>query len=185
MACGSTLSLKRSLEFDPVHESCERSVKRRCMPMTLSAAVPPTKQHQVTQSPFTPVSSKVTSEQIAAHISAHMKLMQRRKLLMSESRVSESSEFQHPCSSNHFDDVASSSSSYSAANNCCKDQPLLTLKQAGLVCERMIREKEEKLKEEYEKVLSTKLVEQYEAFLKFNHDELYRHFGETASSYVS
>lgn len=38
-----------------------------------------------------------------------------------------------------------------------KDQPLFTLKQVTLVCQRLMKEREEHLKETYDKVLSTKL----------------------------
>jgi len=66
-----------------------------------------------------------------------------------------------------------------------KDVPLFTIKQVGLVCERMMKEREEKLQEEYDQILTAKLSEQYEAFLKFNQDQLHRQFGESAASYVS
>ena len=39
-----------------------------------------------------------------------------------------------------------------------KDQPIFTLKQVTLVCQRMIKEKEEQIREEYDKILSTKLA---------------------------
>ena len=60
MACAT---LKRSLEFDPLHHSpSQRSPKRRrCMPMTLSPTAPPTKQHQTNSSPFSEVTPKLTS----------------------------------------------------------------------------------------------------------------------------
>jgi len=54
-----------------------------------------------------------------------------------------------------------------------------------MLCERLLKEREEQIKEEYDKTLTCKLAEQYEAFLKFNHDQLHRRFGETAASYVS
>lgn len=39
-----------------------------------------------------------------------------------------------------------------------KDQPLFTLKQVVMVCQRKLKEREEHLKEEFERVLSTKLA---------------------------
>ena len=60
MACGATM--KRSLEFDPVHSPGQTTPKRRrCMPMTLSPSTPPTKQHQLHPSPFGEVSPKLSS----------------------------------------------------------------------------------------------------------------------------
>lgn len=60
MACGATL--KRSLEFDPLHSPSQTTPKRRrCMPMTLSPSTPPTKQHQIQPSPFGEVGPKLSS----------------------------------------------------------------------------------------------------------------------------
>merc|ERR1711976_445614 len=82
MACGATLSLKRSLEFDPLHSPSTRSPKRRrCMPMTLSPATPPTKAHHTNPSPFSEVTPKLTSEQIAHHLSTELRRMNRRRHL--------------------------------------------------------------------------------------------------------
>jgi len=198
MACGATLSLKRSLEFDPLHSPSSRSPKRRrCMPMTLSPSAPPTKQHQSNPSPFLEVTPKITSDQIAAQISAEIKRMHRRKQLnypMSPSGSpphSGGSTPPHPsqmCSTDML--PGGSPCSYAAMFNPMspgrRETPLFTLKQVGLVCERMLREREEAIRQEYDKVLTSKLAEQYEAFLKFNHDQLSRRYGgECAASYVS
>lgn len=60
MACGATL--KRSLDFDPLHSPGQTTPKRRrCMPMTLSPSTPPTKQHQIQPSPFGEVGPKLSS----------------------------------------------------------------------------------------------------------------------------
>ena len=62
MACGATLSLKRSLEFDPVHSPGQHSPKRRrCIPMTMSPSTPPTKSHQVNPSPFNDAATKLNN----------------------------------------------------------------------------------------------------------------------------
>lgn len=66
-----------------------------------------------------------------------------------------------------------------------RDVPVLTLKEVGLVCERMLREKEEQIREEYDRALACRLSEQYDAFLKFNQDQLHLRIGEEAASYVS
>lgn len=42
--------------------------------------------------------------------------------------------------------------------SACRDVPMFTQHQIGLVCERMIREREGQLKDEYEQVLSSKLA---------------------------
>lgn len=67
MACGATL--KRSLEFDPLHSPSQTTPKRRrCMPMTLSPSTPPTKQHQLQPSPFGEVGPKLSSGRCSERI---------------------------------------------------------------------------------------------------------------------
>ncbi|XP_019628194.1 PREDICTED: akirin-2-like [Branchiostoma belcheri] len=66
-----------------------------------------------------------------------------------------------------------------------KDKPLFSMRQVSMICERMIKERDTQVREEYDKVLSCKLAEQYDAFIRFNQDYLQRRFGETAASYVS
>ncbi|KAB0351059.1 hypothetical protein FD754_015916 [Muntiacus muntjak] len=39
-----------------------------------------------------------------------------------------------------------------------KEQPLFTLRQVGMICERLLKEREEKVREEYEEILNTKLA---------------------------
>ncbi|CAL8087540.1 unnamed protein product [Calicophoron daubneyi] len=63
--------------------------------------------------------------------------------------------------------------------------PIFTLPQVTTLCDRLIKEREDELREEYDNILSCKLAEQYEAFLKFNHDQLYSRFQNTPMSYVS
>ncbi|KAK2189541.1 hypothetical protein NP493_103g06046 [Ridgeia piscesae] len=196
MACGATLSLKRSLEFDLLHSPSQRTPKRRrCMPMTISPTVPPTKQHQLNPSPFSEVSPKYTSEQIAAQIGAELKRMQRRRQLQlphaSSSGSPSSSGSSSPVlgqqdgNSQLAQSSMSSLSFFGGLSPSKRDTPLFTFKQVSLVCDRMLKEREQQIREQYDKVLTCKLSEQYEAFLKFNHDQLHRRFGETAASYVS
>uniref|UniRef100_A0A5K3FRZ9 Akirin n=1 Tax=Mesocestoides corti TaxID=53468 RepID=A0A5K3FRZ9_MESCO len=63
--------------------------------------------------------------------------------------------------------------------------PLFTLCQVTALCDRLIREREDQLREEYDNILSCKLAEQYEALLKFNQDQLSHRFKDTPMSYVS
>lgn len=66
-----------------------------------------------------------------------------------------------------------------------KEQPLFTLRQVGIICERLLKEREDKVREEYEETMTSKLAEQYDTFVKFTHDQLMRRFGEQPASYVS
>ena len=49
-------------------------------------------------------------------------------------------------------------SSSSGSTSSLKEQPLFTLKQVTIVCQRMLKEREEQIREEYDKVLTTKLA---------------------------
>ncbi|XP_051263793.1 akirin-1 isoform X1 [Dicentrarchus labrax] len=66
-----------------------------------------------------------------------------------------------------------------------KDQPSFTLKQVSFLCERLLKDHEEKIREEYEQILNTKLAEQYESFVKFTQDQIMRRYGARPASYVS
>lgn len=45
-----------------------------------------------------------------------------------------------------------------------------------MICERMLRERETVLREEYDQVLNTKLAEQYDAFVKFTYDQIQKRY---------
>lgn len=46
----------------------------------------------------------------------------------------------------------------------------------SLICERMLKERETEIREEYDRVLTLKLAEQYDAFVKFTQDQLQKRF---------
>lgn len=50
-----------------------------------------------------------------------------------------------------------------------------------MICERMLKEREEKLREQYDAVLNNKLAEQYDAFVKFTYDQIQRRYEATPS----
>jgi hypothetical protein len=67
-----------------------------------------------------------------------------------------------------------------------RDKPLFTFRQVGLICERLLREREDQLRETYEQALSTKLSEQYDTFVKFTYDQIQKRFeANAAPSYLS
>lgn len=77
----------------------------------------------------------------------------------------------------------SNSYSYSPSG---KEKPLFTFKQVGLICERMLKEQETQIREEYDQILNTKLSEQYDAFVKFTYDQIQKRFESAAApSYLS
>lgn len=180
MACAT---LKRSLDFDPVHNHGRPSKRQRCIPMCISpSSSPPTTTNDCSPSPFANVCPKMTPEMMAAGIREEIRRLHRRKQLHfnpnSEAHGGESSS-DSPGSpnSNTFATTYSQSS---------RDKPLFTFRQVGMICERMLNERETQLREEYDRILNIKLSEQYDAFVKFSNDQLHRRFEvSTAPSYLS
>ncbi|XP_018790267.1 PREDICTED: akirin [Bactrocera latifrons] len=64
------------------------------------------------------------------------------------------------------------------------EKALFTFKQVQLICERMLKEREDEIRENYNAVLTTKLAEQYDAFVKFTYDQIQRRY-EATPSYLS
>lgn len=112
------------------------------------------------------------TEEIAARIGSELKRMQRRKQLFLPtgyhspplSTCSALGRQSPPLTLDTLTCVNSSndfpSTSQSASGSCSpkqKDVPLFTFKQVAMICERMVREHEEKIREDYDKVLNSKL----------------------------
>ncbi|XP_073445694.1 akirin-2 isoform X1 [Dendrobates tinctorius] len=129
------------------------------------------------------IRSRMSQEQILYNIKQEYKRMQKRRHLESSLQQTE------PCSSegppHHFLSGGQHLPGTSTASPLRKEQPLFTLRQVGMICERLLKEREDKVREEYEEILTTKLAEQYDAFVKFTHDQIMRRYGEQPASYVS
>ncbi|XP_053314585.1 akirin-2 [Spea bombifrons] len=182
MACGATL--KRNIDFDSLHSPGASAKRRRCAPMSPSSSSPQ-KYLRLQPSPFGEVSSRITAEQILQNIKQEYKRMQKRRLLENSLQSPEpccSAELQYSPFVSAGPSVPGTSASSPLLR---KEQPLFTLRQVGLICERLLKEREEKVREEYEEILSAKLTEQYDAFVKFTHDQILRRYGEQPASYVS
>lgn len=78
--------------------------------------------------------------------------------------------------------TAPSSPGYSGMK---KDQPSFPLWQVRIICEHLLKDYEEKIREEYEQILNTKLAEQYEPLVKCTHDQIMWRYGTRTTSYVS
>nr|QEY10751.1 akirin [Dermanyssus gallinae] len=79
-------------------------------------------------------------------------------------------------------------SSTAIGSNSSSSSPLFTFKQVNLICERMLREREDELRQHYDRVLNDKLAEQYDAFVRFTQDQIHRRFADDragAPSYCS
>ncbi|VDK23064.1 unnamed protein product [Taenia asiatica] len=75
-----------------------------------------------------------------------------------------------------------SSSAPKSARTSQDTVPLFTMCQVTALCDRLIREREEQLREEYDNILCCKLAEQYTALLKFNQDQLSYRFKDAPMS---
>ena len=65
------------------------------------------------------------------------------------------------------------------------DLPIFSMNQVNQICERMLNERELAIREQYDKILSQKMNEQYDTFVKFTHDQIQRRFVNAQCSYVS
>lgn len=144
----------------------------------------PQKYLRLEPSPFGEVSSRLTTEQILHNIKQEYKRLQKRRHL--DSGFQQQSDGCCPVELQNIQSGAALPGMSSGASSPTrKEQPLFSLRQVGMICERLLKEREEKIREEYDEILTTKLAEQYDAFVKFTHDQLMRRFGEQPASYVS
>lgn len=149
----------------------------------MSPVSSPQKYLRMEPSPFGEVSSRLTPEQILHNIKQEYKRLQKRRHLDSAFQQAEG------CCPLDLQNISGGSAlpgtSSGASSPVRKEQPLFSIRQVGMICERLLKEREDKIREEYDEILTTKLAEQYDAFVKFTHDQLMRRFGEQPASYVS
>ncbi|CAF2401057.1 unnamed protein product [Rotaria sp. Silwood2] len=176
----SCMTLKRSFEhdrdspnnnnnsFESRTSSSSTKRRRRCFPMTVVSS-PTTMASETTESTtvFPDVQPIVTTDDLLNRIKEEVRRLQRRHQL----KVSTSSDL------NDDDNLNECRSS--------TNQHLLTLKQVNIICARLLKEREDKIREEYDRILSYKVNEQYEGFVRFTQDQLARRFSELQFSYVS
>ncbi|XP_051921962.1 akirin-1 [Hippocampus zosterae] len=188
MACGATL--KRSIEFEALL-SPQSPKRRRCNPLPGTPGTPsPQRCNNLRAAVDGPTHSmspqsiagdnRLTPEQIFQNLRQEYSRIQRRRQLegaFSQTDACGPSDVSSPSSSLH------APSSPPGASR--RDQPSFTLKQVSYLCERLLKDHEEKIREEYEQILNTKLSEQYESFVKFTQDQIMRRYGARPASYVS
>lgn len=182
MACGATL--KRTMDFDPLMNPTSPK-RRRCIPVSPSSSSP-RKYLSMEPSPFGESSSRLSAEQILNSIKQEYKRIQKRKHLDGGYQQSECCYSpESPSQSSTMNVPSMPGTSSGGVSPTRKEQPLFTLRQVGMICERLLKEREDKVREEYEETMTSKLAEQYDTFVKFTHDQLMRRFGEQPASYVS
>ncbi|XP_046960132.1 akirin-like [Vanessa cardui] len=169
MACAT---LKRNLDWESSAQL--PSKRRRCALIAASSSTSPgikmsdTKSSVFGETVSAPV--KLTPERMAQEIYDEIKRLHRRRQLRFASGVAAS------CSSSSGSEGDASPPHHSHATQGQKmhHRALFTFKQVRIICERVLREQEAALRAEYDSVLNNKLAEQYEAFVRFNIDQVQR-----------
>lgn len=65
------------------------------------------------------------------------------------------------------------------------EAPVLTVRQTQIICEKLVKDREKKLRDEYDRILLSKLAEQYDTFVRFTHDHLEKRYSESNSHQAS
>jgi len=188
MAC---VTLKRSLDFDPLYSPNRPNKRRRCVPLHCT----PEKKHreEETAKPSSFIESSLTPEQIANNLRDEIKRMKKRRQIIGYPASPPSPGPASPSPEPMMDTELSSASAGSSTDTAVasspsqiKEKPIFTLKQMTLIAERMCKERVDQVRQEYDEILQQKLSEQYESFVKFIDHEIQRRFTESqVPSYLS
>ena len=139
-------SLKRSLEFDPV----EQGVKRKRAEMKMSPPSSPVSSSSTTTFPMNTNPSSPTKQQ--------------QSIFTSSPNKTQSLVFKKPCSL----------TALTSSSTTTDDIPMFTYTQTAQMCARLLREQDRSIREQYEELLSTKLTEQYDTFVRYTHDSVHK-----------
>jgi len=209
MACGVTL--KRSRELDPLL-SPESDMKRRRTQYNKSIQHSPTHHHhqaahhaninsnelEMPSSIETSTVPKNPQDELDAYLLSEISVLRRRRVLPrdgggNESPASASSDsdseqrmdsgaFGQRTESHHHHQSQHAGASSSIVRS---ERPLFTYRQVRMICERLLKEQEMRLREEYDRTLNAKLSEQHETFVRFTYDQIHRRLGDAPMSYLS
>lgn len=204
MACAA---LKRPHNFDLLSanspEISGSPKRRRC------GALMSTASHVASVSPFLEVTPRLCRDDLSRNVHDEWRRIQRRRRITCPSSppnnsanlqslgMSTSSNMQSYSPTHNSNWVSSLSPNFAGSSSPSrvstgsmspprgKEQPTLTVKQVVLLCERLWKEREDKLREEYDQVLHERLTDQYDSFLKFTQDQIMRRYQQSSCSYVS
>jgi len=201
MACG--VALKRSLDIDMLL-SPENSIKRRrtstaghCSPYNPAIYTsPPSSSSTSVQTDSIEDSSKFGAYQsdLQQYIRAEIRSKRRRILptpggrpLAPGSPSSSGSDSDHETQMDSLSHDGDRSKSILTANcvDKTKYQPLFTLHQVQIICERLLKEQTEKLRDEYNQILKARMAEQYDTFVRFTYDQIHNNLQSNTMSYLS
>jgi len=183
MAC---VTLKRSLDFDPLHSPSRPNKRRRCVPLH-NPHCTPEKNSLPTPTPSVFKETPLTPEQIANNLRDEIKRLKKRRQFAgpsspgSPSHNGPPSPVSAPSSPEPMMDMEQPGTSSGKV-----EKPIFTLKQMTMIAERMCEERVEQVRAEYDVILQQKLSEQYDAFVKFIDHQIQKRFTESqAPSYLS
>ncbi|KAI6207764.1 ATP-binding domain-containing protein 4 [Aphelenchoides besseyi] len=148
-------------------------------------------------SPFAVATGRcqLSSNQLEDYLRAEVRYLKRRRLIPRHTTDAEKSEVQSTAYRRGGSSPASHSGSdsegenHSAANSNRKmisdlyERPHFSMNQVKLICERLLKEQETRLRYEYETVLNRKLDEQYEQYVQFAKEQLENRPSSTDFSY--
>jgi len=154
MACAT---LKRSLELDPL--AVRPSKRRRFSPIS-PPGIPPKEEER---SPFAEV-PRLSLDQISVGIKDEMKRINRRKKLYCPVREGSKSPTSAVIPDSPPNEVSPAQLLQNQQAPQGKEKHLFTFRQVGLICERLLREREDSLREVYDQVLNNKLAEQVSSY---------------------
>ncbi|GAB0089850.1 akirin [Sergentomyia squamirostris] len=191
MACAT---LKRSLDWENINQ--RPSKRRRCSPYGAQSSVTSSSSAardaacgcsstaETGASPFakTPSHPALTPEKMAQTVHEEIKRLYRTKQLPVSAAAIERMQDSESSGSEMGSDSPRRPETPPTVKN--PDKALFTFKQVQLICSRMLKEQEDKLREQYDLILTSKLAEQYDVFVKFTYDQIQRRY-ESAPSYLS
>lgn len=135
--------------------------------------------------PESPFAGKMSTDKMAQNIRDEIKRLSRRKQLTYASSAERMQDSESSGSEMGPESPRRRSDSPPAGGLVAHpEKALFTFKQVQMICERMLKEREDELREKYDAILTTKLAEQYDAFVKFTYDQIQRRY-EAAPSYLS
>lgn len=198
----SCMALKRSFDHDRDNSSSpfenrtasSSTKRRRYFPVTVVSASPPPNNTTTSTTmgndnndltTFPDVQPILSTDALLTRIKEEVRRLQRRHQLKPASSTAAASATSQTSDLSDEETNSSQESKQQEARASSNSAHLLTLKQVNMICARLLKEREDKIREEYDQILSNKLHEQYEGFVRFTQDQLTRRFSELQFSYVS
>lgn len=162
------VTLKRSYtEWDSFRNQEDKTAKRR-RSISSSCSFKTTEEMS---SPFGEITSKFTSEQITDNLRKEIESLHR----------SQSLSFDANC----IPGCSTSSNGSNLTALSCAGQPLFSYKQIEQICERLLKERENEMRAECDRILHDKLTEQHDLFVKFTFDAIEKRNDNCIPSYFS